>query len=343
MYVLIATPRYVIGHDTEKMTIEILESGRGSYYGITWSPTGADLVLSHTGFEDLALVDPSIYTSYARGYLTIGEQETWPFLYSPHQILWVKDTIVATNTGRDALATMNPSNRSIAQYRYSSVAWDRLTPTSHDGSHLNALFYSNGKLYVGAHNFDKGSYVLELEWPSLKEIKRIGVQGASGIHNIWLEEGGRLITCHSRNGALIDVESGEVLWSNRRQGFARGLAATEDVILVGHSENSARKNRSFSETGIWFVERSSFRTVDYHCLGHLGAVQEVRVADVPDLCHHGQPLPVKALEVSRNRMRKISSYRLKVAHAVERGDRRYQVMIGPQPAVMPIRQNTHGE
>src|SRR5215510_10866827 len=165
MYLLISTPRFLVGYDTISKKTEILESGRGNYYGITWNPAGSDLIVSHSALDGATLVDLATYANSEVGFLTFSGQPTWPFLSAPHQILWVDDMIVVTNTGRNALTKVNPSDHSIIQRRYDAVLWDRLTPTSHDGAHLNSLFYFDGTLYVVAHNFTKGSYILELDWP----------------------------------------------------------------------------------------------------------------------------------------------------------------------------------
>ncbi len=314
MHILVSTPGFVICQNTSSGKSEILESGRGNYYGITWSPTGLEVVLSHSGIDGQLLVDLASYATSERGYLTIGAQSTWQFLSAPHQVLWVDDTIVVTNTGRNALAKVNPRDHSIIQRRYDAVIWDRLSSTSYDGAHLNSLYRSGDTLYAVAHNFNKGSFILELDWPTLEEKRRCPVRGATGIHNLWIDETGRFITCDSNNGALIDAGNADVLWSNQRQGYSRGLAATDEIIVVGHSERSARPNRISSETGLWILDRN-FRTLDYQYLGHFGAVQEVRIIDAPDLCHHGKPLSAGALDAMRARTRHISEARLTRARA----------------------------
>jgi hypothetical protein len=315
LHILVSTPGFVICHNTSSGNSEILESGRGNYYGITWSPAGLEVVLSHSGVDEQSLVDLASYAISEQGYLTIGGHSTWQFLSAPHQILWIDDMIVVTNTGRNALAKVNPRDHSIVQYRYDTVIWDRLSSTSHDGAHLNSLYRNGDTLYAVAHNFNKGSYILELDWPTLKEKRRRPVRNATGIHNLWIDETGRFITCDSNNGTLIDADNADVLWSsNQRQSYARGLAATDEIILVGHSDRSARTDRRSSETGLWLLNRD-FRTLDYQYLGHFGAVQEVRIIDAPDLCHHGKPLSAEALDGLRARSRQISEARLTRVHA----------------------------
>jgi hypothetical protein len=93
LYVLVSTPGFIICHDTNSAKSEILESGRGNYYGITWNSNGSELALSHSGVDEQSLVDLATYATSEQGYLTIGKETTWKFLSAPHQILWVDDTI----------------------------------------------------------------------------------------------------------------------------------------------------------------------------------------------------------------------------------------------------------
>jgi hypothetical protein len=103
LHALISTPGFLISHDVGSSTSEILESGRGSYYGITWDPNGSKLAVGHSGMDEQTLVDLATYATSEQGYLTIGGQTTWQFLSAPHQILWVDDMIAVTNTGRNSL------------------------------------------------------------------------------------------------------------------------------------------------------------------------------------------------------------------------------------------------
>jgi hypothetical protein len=344
LHVLVSTPGFIICHDTNSAKSEILESGRGNYYGITWNQTGSQLVLCHSGVDHLSFVDLATYATSEQGYLTIGGQKTWQFLSAPHQILWVDDMIVITNTGRNALVKLNPRDHSIVQHRYDAILWDRLSSTSFDGAHLNSLYRKGDTLYAVAHNFNKGSYILELDWPSLQEKGRRGVRNATGIHNLWIDESGRFIVCDSNKGALIDANTAETLWSNTGGGFTRGLAATDGIILVGHSENSPRADRSSSESGLWILDRRDFRVLDYQYFGHFGAVQDVRIVDEPDLCHHGNTLSVEALDVSRTRTSQISRARLVKTRAAESFFETWQIVLGsPNFADLGILASTNDE
>jgi hypothetical protein len=53
--------------------------------------------------------------------------------------------------------------------------------------------------------------------------------------------------------------------------------------------------RKVGETGIWVIDAKTWKTVDYLVPGFYGGIGELRVADVPDLAHHGRPLDRAAL------------------------------------------------
>ena len=150
--------------------------------------------------------------------------------------------------------------------------------------------------------------------------------------------------CDSNKGALIDANTAETLWSNTGGGFTRGLAATDGIILVGHSENSPRADRSSSESGLWILDRRDFRVLDYQYFGHFGAVQDVRIVDEPDLCHHGNTLSVEALDVSRTRTSQISRARLVKTRAAESFFETWQIVLGsPNFADLGILASTNDE
>jgi hypothetical protein len=310
LLLLISTPRFLLSYDTDERRAKVLHDGMGEYYGITWDRSGRKLALSHSLLANDTLTDLASYAVSEVGVITIGNESTPPFLSAPHQILWVGDDhVVATNTGRNTVASVRVSDHSVIQRRIGVAAWDRLSADSHDGVHLNSLFYNDGTLYVVAHNFEKGSFVSELVWPTLIERTRRPLPGLTGVHNLIVQPDGRWIVCDSLNGSVCDGLTGEVLWANGRQGFARGLGATTDMFFVGHSEMSGRSLRTATESGIWVIERETWRTLDYIYLGHFGCVHEIRIADHADLAHTGTPLHPDALDTLDNRGERISQDR----------------------------------
>ncbi|MNN17278.1 hypothetical protein D3C81_1304590 [compost metagenome] len=85
----------------------------------------------------------------------------------------------------------------------------------------------------------------------------------------------------------MDLDTSVPLWLAGSPIYTRGLAASKDHVLVGESQKTGRDLRRNSMSGLWIVDRKTWRSVDYFCLGPYGAVNEVRLLDVPDDAHHG--------------------------------------------------------
>ena len=296
MKALVSTPHFILECDLVTRRVEVLESGRGEYYGISWSPDGASLALSRSGLDNSGLASLESYANSEVGFLTIGATRTWRFLSAPHQLEWVDaDCILATNTGRNALARVAVADHGIVLHRYGDSLWDRLTPAGREGMHLNSVTRKGDRVFVVAHNFDKGARILELAWPSLEKVAEWPTP-LVGVHNLWVMPEGRWLVCASGAGSLADARSGEEVWSGARQGYTRGLAASGGLVVVGHSEVTPQRHvRTASESGLWLVDRATWQTLDFIPLGYFGGVNEVRIHDEPDECHHGAVLRPDAL------------------------------------------------
>lgn len=330
MLLLVTTKRFLLAHDTGTAQTQVLESGRGEYYGISWSPDGTALALGHTNHDTDAMVDLTTYALSERGTVTVGDRAaSTPFLSAPHQILWIdEDRIAATNTGRNSIAIIRVSDGSVIERRVGLEPWDRMTPGGREGAHVNSLFRRGDRLYAVAHNFDKGSYVVEWSWPALAEIAVHPVPNLTGIHNLLVTGEGDWIVCDSFGGGLADGRTGTPLWKSGGQGYLRGLAASDAVFAAGHSELAGRADRHATESGVWLIDRKTMLTLDYIYLGHFGPVHEVRIADEPDFAHHGNPLAREALQALSRRPDRISARRLSIAARQQSGTFGWTYVVG---------------
>jgi hypothetical protein len=273
-----------------------LDSGRGEYYGISWNPSGTRFATSHSKVENNKLQTLTEYAGSEVGTVSISGREVLHFLSAPHQILWVdEDHLVATNTGRNMVVCVNVDTGFTLQRRVGTAPWDRLSAQTFEGVHLNSLFFKGGTLYVLAHNFGKGSFACRFSWPQLELKDKHLAPNLTELHNLYIDDDDRWVVCDSKWGALADARSGRCLWTNGGQSYTRGLAATKEFLFVGSSEKSGRELRTGTETGIWVVDRATFKTTDYIYLGHFGCVHDVRIGSEADLAHHGHPLQAGAL------------------------------------------------
>lgn len=332
-YALVATVGYLLLVDLESRRIMPLENHRPEYYGISWFAGESELVLSHSGVDNSSLVDVASYAQSEQGWLSKGPLESRRFLSAPHQILCAPDgRVVSSNTGRNVVSVVDLNRPGVFQEAgISANRWDRLALDQIVGDHLNSVFLRGAELYVIAHGHNKGSKLAVFSYPDLDLISVTPLGARTGLHNIWVTSEGQRISCHSEVGALIDIDSAKPLWESGVPVYTRGLAATTDHVLVGESQKTGRDLRRGSLSGLWILDRKNWRAVDYLCLGPYGAVNEVRVVDVPDEAHHGVPLGgFQALQDS-GMWEAMSRDRLEAAHAVRSGKvtwQSYQLVLG---------------
>lgn len=321
MHALVATTRYLLLVDLASKQVTPLEGNRPEYYGISWFPGGQELLLSHSGLDNAGLIDIASYAQSEVGWISAGERRSQPFLSAPHQILCASDgRVVCTNTGRNCLSVVDPDNPGhFQEARLGNARWDRLSLEAATGEHLNSLFERDGKLYVLAHRHAQGSWLASFAYPEL-ELCRIEPLGQrSGLHNIWLTGDGLRVSCHSAAGAVVDLVSGKTLWEAGSEVYTRGLAATGEWVLVGASEQSGRELRRSSLSALWIIDRHSWTAQDYLCLGPYGAVNEVRLLDVPDEAHHGRAFTGVERLLGQDMRADLAQRQLSAARAAERG------------------------
>ncbi|WP_347261729.1 hypothetical protein [Rudaea sp.] len=288
MFVIVSTIHFLLLVDLTTRSVVPLESHRPGYYGISWHAHSEDLVLSHDRAGHITFADIASYAGSEVGAVSCGQRTTPGFLSAPHQILCASDgRIVCTNTGRNAVAIFDFDQPGrIQELRLSDARWDRFNADGMDGDHLNSVFEKDGRLYVLAHRFTKGSKLGVFAYPSLEPIEVRAIDGRTGLHNIWIDDGGEAISCHSEAGGLVELGTNRMLWESGGAVYTRGLAASRDFVLVGESERAPRDQRGNSQSGLWMLDRRTWQTMDYFPLGPYGQVHEVRLLNVEDHAHH---------------------------------------------------------
>ena len=87
--------------------------------------------------------------------------------------------------------------------------------------------------------------------------------------------------------------------------------------MVGESAKTGRDLRRGSWSGLWIIDRLSWKTLDYVGLGPYGAVHEVRLLDVPDEAHHGHIFADASLLATRDLGAAMAHQRLASAAAAQ--------------------------
>ncbi len=108
-YAVVATIQYILLVDLTTKQVVPLVKHRPEYYGISWFRNAASLVLSHSRIDNATLLDLRSYVHSEVGIISLGENESAPFLSAPHQILCAPDgRVICTNTGRNAITVFDP-------------------------------------------------------------------------------------------------------------------------------------------------------------------------------------------------------------------------------------------
>jgi hypothetical protein len=311
-YAVVSTTGWLLLVDLQSRQIQPLEFNRPEYYGISWFQDSDELILSHTGLNSADLVDVASYAQSEKGWLTHGSISSRPFLSAPHQIICAPDgRVLCANTGRNVITAFDFGQPNVFQeVGISTARWDRLALDQITGDHLNSVFLRDSQLYVIAHGYAKGSKLATFSYPEIELVSVEPLGARTGLHNIWVTAEGQRISCHSESGSLIDLHEKIPLWESGSPVYTRGLAAASNYVLVGESQKTGRDLRRSSLSGLWILDKQTWQPIDYIALGPFGAVNEVRVLDVPDDAHHGhsfkgiEPLLSKdvRLDVSKTRL-----------------------------------------
>lgn len=317
-YAIVATTGWLLLVDLQTKKVQALENSRPEYYGISWFHDDNDLVLSHTGLDSTTLIDINAYALSERGWLSKGGLHSRNFLSAPHQICCAPDNrIICANTGRNVISVFDYGRPNFYQEAgISSERWDRLSIENLKGDHLNSVFLLGNRLYVIAHGFSKGSKLAVFSYPDLEIVSVETVVGKTGLHNIWVKKDGQHISCHSEGGSLIDLHDKYPLWESGSECYTRGLAATDEYVLVGESQKSGRDLRRSSLSGLWILDAKTWSPLDYISLGPYGVVMEVRVLDAPDHAHHGKPFKGLPALLTKDALTEMSHIRLSTSRTV---------------------------
>ena len=317
-HALVATGSYLLRVDLVTKEVVPIEGSRTEYYGISWFHDDTELTLSHSGLDNATLIDSASYAESEVGWISSGARTSKKFLSQPHQIICAPDGRVAcANTGRNVVTVIDLARPGLYQEAGVGPArWDRLSLDKKTGDHLNSVFIKGERLYVIAHRFDKGSQLACFSYPDLEPVYIRPCEQKTGLHNIWITDDNQHISCHSDAGAVVELGANSVLWSSGSAIYTRGMAASKDYVLVGESLRSGRDLRRSSASALWILDRKTWKAIDYICLGPYGAVNEVRLLDVPDEAHHGHVFKGLQRLLERDMRADVAGSRLEAARSV---------------------------
>lgn len=305
LHLLVSTPLHIFLINPFTKEVNVLRTGDGYYYGITYH--SGNIVLTHTG-----------------GYLQYFHQPkrviaSSNHLVQPHQVEWVDNEVIVANTGKNCITIFDGKGAHKRDVYLNDIRWDD-KDSGRMGNHFNSVHRIEEHVYIVAHNYDRQSEVWVLSWPNL-EVEKVEPCNSSWAHNYWECEWGRII-CNSKDASLYEIDSGHTIWeSGEKDAMTRGLAATESHIFVGFSSHNTRKLRAWKTGGIWVIDRKTLKTVEKILLPGAGDVHELRIVGMPDACHNDQIINLEDVQSIKKNSNIIKlAFQLRQAHPILQQD-----------------------
>lgn len=308
MEILIATPLSIFHFNAETRNTELLRTGDGEYFGMSWNEN--NFITSHSLIDNSSLKTWDDYQKANKGNLQYystpdSTHITEHNLVQPHQIECVEDKVLSTNTGKNCISVYAADGTFEKDVYLNNLRWD-IGKNNVKGNHFNSIHRIGQYVYLIAHNHGRPSEIWKLSWPDLKVLETIST-AAKWAHNIWQGEHGTVL-CNSMDGSLIDAEKGEVIWKAAESPiFTRGIIAAEDYIVIGRSEIGSRQERKNNNGGLWILDRKSMKTIDKYIFKGSGVVNEIRLIDGKDDAHISTPFKREWLQSIKNTTKKYTN------------------------------------
>ena len=308
MEILVATPLSIFQFDPETGKTELLRTGDGEYFGMSWNST--NFITAHSLIDNFTLKTWGDYQKTDGGNLQYHSTSdnkyiTNKHLVQPHQIECIENKVLVTNTGKNCISVYAADGTFEKDVYLNNLRWD-IGENNIKGNHFNSIHRIGKYVYLIAHNHGRPSEIWKLSWPDLKVLETKST-AAKWAHNIWQGEHGTVL-CNSMDGSLIDAEKGEVIWKAAESPiFTRGIIATEGYIIVGRSEIGSREERKNNNGGLWILARKSMKTIDKYIFKGSGVVNEIRLIDGKDDAHISTPFKKEWLQTIKNTANKCTN------------------------------------
>jgi hypothetical protein len=164
-----------------------------------------------------------------------------------HQVAYYNSHIFLSDTAKNRVLVFDLANRRL-------VSTLNLGSVRSDRNHINALHANETCLFVGLNNrAHQDSAVMEVQYEDIfdeaqdKNIEAIGsctkLRGITDTHDLE-EVDGRILFSASKNGQVLDFQTGEVLFAG--EGWVRGITSDGESIYIGASPKASRKERHMS-------------------------------------------------------------------------------------------------
>lgn len=260
-------------------TSKTLDTGLGLYYGLSWDKN--NIYLAHRKASKTS--DLPAVSVLDKNFKRVGQLEG--DFSDIHQIYHDGSKLYTTVTKYDSIGVWDGK-------KYELVNW---TGKREDSCHMNSIWCdSEGNKWICYHNFTKKfgrlSSRVVMRSPDLS-TELASYDLGKDIHSCFVLDG-NLYVGNSGLGELLvyDLETSEVKGIQLGD-WTRGLAVNEEVIVVGASKFSEKRERLLGDARIFLLDRKSLEVLDERVVERAGAVLDLRIADGIDYAHNGITFP----------------------------------------------------
>jgi hypothetical protein len=160
-------------------------------------------------------------------------------------------------------------------------------------NHINAVWRDGDTWWVNYHNQTLGSpsCIVQLTSDFTTPLKKINI--GTQVHNVARVDNLLYICSSGENKLLVyDLDTDKVVKEADGFKWIRGLAITEDYILVGSSPVQKDRKRRYQDVScVKQLDRETLRCLVTTWLPDQGPVYEIRVTSERDYAHNGIRFP----------------------------------------------------
>jgi hypothetical protein len=252
---------------------EVLRYGNDrDYYGITWVK---DRIFVTKGEFPSMLVELNKTGRVVNHFLPPRNHAQ---IIRAHQITAAGNDVIITSTNNDSLFCFNTTDHTWSYYHLGTGGF---SPIRHiDLLHPNSVRYVGGELHVVVYKQQQSS-LLKFSYPAMKLLKTVPVNVLT--HCTW-EMHGEHWHCASSDNKIVS-HSGK---SIALDGWSRGVALSDDLLVVGAGRYGKREDRKKLSSSLWVFDAKTLEKVRE--VPFQGSIRDVRFINSEDYVHGQSPL-----------------------------------------------------
>jgi len=252
--------------------VAVLHDACPVYFGVTACAGGTLIAARNIGL-DFRVATPGLPCNaiwrLPYGSNTPEQYITHPVLFDLHQIHAVGDWLFVVIGRGSRLAVFDITTRQMVRcFDLQSVLPPDLRRTDRptDPYHFNSISFARSRLFVLAHNWQEGSFALELLLdPAAEQVPALTLRAihrdlGHASHDIVFDDG-TLFVLDGEGGAVIarGHPAGRASLPDREtKPYPRGLVVMPDKLIVGYGSWSAEHGeRAASPTRLCVLDRDS--------------------------------------------------------------------------------------